>query len=227
MRMNLPILSTPARICSRPINTTVINKYSTPCSATSDTITTASAPVAPLIMPGRPPRTPVIKPTKNAAYSPTKGSTPATNAKATASGTKARATVKPDNRSVLSEAPSPRRKSDIERLKNVVVNLTAEIAQRPVLSSTAIRPYKFERFGSCKAMVLTRPCNGAATLRTFTDVGKPGSSKTLESQKQRNERFLSRTCTARYYQPMQQQRLRRSLKASKRATLAGCEIRPQ
>jgi len=43
----------------------------------------------------------VISPTKNAAYSPTNGSTWATNAKAMASGTKARATVNPDNISVF------------------------------------------------------------------------------------------------------------------------------
>jgi hypothetical protein len=36
-----------------------------------------------------------------AAYKPTKGSTPATNANATASGTSAKATVRPDNISVF------------------------------------------------------------------------------------------------------------------------------
>jgi len=43
----------------------------------------------------------VINPTINAAYKPTRGSTPAINAKATASGTKARATVRPDRTSFL------------------------------------------------------------------------------------------------------------------------------
>ena len=56
-----------------PISTTVANRYSTPCAATSATITTASAPVAPEIMPGRPPISAVISPTMNAAYSPTSG----------------------------------------------------------------------------------------------------------------------------------------------------------
>jgi len=83
------------------VKTTVANKYSTPCSATSATITTAKAPVAPEIIPGRPPKTAVTNPTRNAAYSPTKGCTPATNANATASGIRARATVSPDKSSVL------------------------------------------------------------------------------------------------------------------------------
>ena len=101
MRINLPSLNTPALIWSMPISTTVANKYSTPWSATSATITTASAPVAPEIIPGRPPMHAVIKPTIKAVYKPTKGSTPATKAKATASGTSASATVRPDNKSFL------------------------------------------------------------------------------------------------------------------------------
>ena len=63
-------------------------------------MTTAKAPVAPEIIPGRPPKTDVINPIIKAAYKPTKGGTPATKAKATASGTSARATVTPDNRSL-------------------------------------------------------------------------------------------------------------------------------
>ena len=80
---------------------TAANKYSTPCWATSVPITTAIAPVAPEIMPGRPPIIEVTKPIVKAAYKPTNGSTPANNAKATASGTSARATVKPDKKSFL------------------------------------------------------------------------------------------------------------------------------
>ena len=98
--MNLPHCITPANICNRPIKTTVANKYSTPCCATKATITTAKAPVAPEIIPGRPPNNAVIKPTINAAYKPTNGFTPATNANATASGTRAKATVKPDSNSI-------------------------------------------------------------------------------------------------------------------------------
>ena len=101
MRMNLPHLSTPAIICKTPIRTTVANRYSAPCVMTSETITTARAPVAPDIMPGLPPMTAVISPTIKAAYNPASGASPATNAKATASGTRANETVKPDNRSML------------------------------------------------------------------------------------------------------------------------------
>ena len=68
-------------------------------SLTKLTITTAKAPVAPDIIPGRPPKIAVIKPIINAPYKPTIGEIPATKAKATASGTRARATVIPDKRS--------------------------------------------------------------------------------------------------------------------------------
>ena len=65
--------------------------------------------MAPEIIPGRPPTKAVIKPTIKAAYNPAKGATPATKAKAIASGTKASATVSPDKISVLNrkkETPS-------------------------------------------------------------------------------------------------------------------------
>lgn len=63
------------------------------------TITTAMAPVAPEIIPGRPPKREVINPIMKAPYNPTKGSMPATKAKATASGTSASATVIPERTS--------------------------------------------------------------------------------------------------------------------------------
>ena len=66
-RMNLPHLITPAMTCRTPMRTTVAKRYSTPCWATSATMTTASAPVAPEIMPGRPPISAVTSPTRNAA----------------------------------------------------------------------------------------------------------------------------------------------------------------
>ena len=56
------------------------------------TITTAMAPVAPEIIPGRPPNSEVISPIIKAPYRPTSGGMPATKAKATASGTSAKAT---------------------------------------------------------------------------------------------------------------------------------------
>ena len=128
-RMNLPHCMTPAKIWISPMSTTVANRYSTPCCATKATITTAKAPVAPEIIPGRPPINAVIRPTRNAAYSPTNGFTPATKAKATASGTRARATVRPDKSSMRrreGENPSPgiHRRSVTSRflvkLRNVV-----------------------------------------------------------------------------------------------------------
>ena len=86
------------------------NKYSIPCIATKETTTTAIAPVAPEIIPGRPPQTADIKPIKNAEYKPISGETPATNAKAIASGTKANETVTPERRSFLSEPDWGRKK---------------------------------------------------------------------------------------------------------------------
>ncbi len=74
--------------------------YSGPCEAARVTRTTATAPVAPEFIPGRPPKIEVIKPITKAAYSPVSGESPAMSAKATASGTSAKATVNPDKTSV-------------------------------------------------------------------------------------------------------------------------------
>ena len=67
MRMNLPSLAAANSNCSAPISTTVANRYSAPCCTTSATMTTASAPAAPEIMPGRPPKAEVISATIKAA----------------------------------------------------------------------------------------------------------------------------------------------------------------
>ena len=72
-------------------------------SFTKLTITTAKAPVAPEIIPGRPPKIAVTKPIIKAPYKPTIGEIPATKAKATASGTSAKATVNPESRSSFTE----------------------------------------------------------------------------------------------------------------------------
>jgi hypothetical protein len=80
-------------------NITVGNRYSTPCSATRVTTTTAMAPVAPLIMPGRPPKMEFNRPMKNAEDNPMIDDTPATKANSMASGTRARATVIPERAS--------------------------------------------------------------------------------------------------------------------------------
>ena len=64
-------------------------------------MTTARAPVAPETMPGRPPKTEVIRQTIIAAYRPVRGETCAISANAIASGTIAKATVRPLSRLVL------------------------------------------------------------------------------------------------------------------------------
>jgi hypothetical protein len=79
----------------------VAKRYSIQKSLTRETITTARAPVAPDIMPGRPPNIAASNPTINAACNQTRGFTPATNENAIASGTRASATVSPESISVL------------------------------------------------------------------------------------------------------------------------------
>ncbi len=54
-RIKTPSLSRPATICSTPVSTVAASRYCSPCSLTSMTITSAMAPVAAEIMPGRPP----------------------------------------------------------------------------------------------------------------------------------------------------------------------------
>ena len=63
----------------------------------------AIAPVAPQIIPGRPPNAAVMKPTNTADQSPTIGLTPAMNEKAIASGTRRSATVTPERISSFTE----------------------------------------------------------------------------------------------------------------------------
>ena len=112
---NFPSRSSPAAICMPPTISRVMNSQCSPKLSTGVarpdpisfpfcmrcTMTTAMAPVAPDIIPGRPPAMEVTIPIIKAPYNPTKGSTPATKAKATASGTKARATVSPERISSL------------------------------------------------------------------------------------------------------------------------------
>ena len=70
-------------------------------SAIIDTKITATAPAAPEIKPGLPPKTAVIKPIIKAPESATKGSICATKANATTSGIIANETVIPANTSSL------------------------------------------------------------------------------------------------------------------------------
>ncbi len=80
-RINLLNRKKPADILIIPAKTTVAKMYSTPCDFAKTTKTTATAPVAPEIMPGRPPNMEVTKPIINAAYRPVRGDKPAINAK--------------------------------------------------------------------------------------------------------------------------------------------------
>jgi hypothetical protein len=66
MRISFPNLNKPAKIWIIPANTTVANIYSGPWKL-QGYITTAIAPVAPEIIPGRPPKIEVTNPTTNAA----------------------------------------------------------------------------------------------------------------------------------------------------------------
>ena len=94
-RINTPRRNTPARICNTPVSTVAASRYSRPCVLTSVTITSAMAPVAAEIMPGRPPAKAITTAMLNEAYNPTLGSTPAIIEKAIASGISARATTSP------------------------------------------------------------------------------------------------------------------------------------
>jgi hypothetical protein len=80
----------------------VAKRYSTPKSLTSETMTIASAPVAQDIIPGLPQNTAVMSHTINAACNQIIGLISATNENAIASGTSAKATVRPERISVFS-----------------------------------------------------------------------------------------------------------------------------
>ena len=98
-RISVLSRSAPAKICSTPVRIVAANRYCSPWSFTRSTISSAIAPVAAEIMPGRPPAIAVITAMQNDAYRPTFGSTPAISEKAMASGISASATSTPDSRS--------------------------------------------------------------------------------------------------------------------------------
>gem|GEM_PF-3032155 len=98
-RISAPSLSAPISICSTPVRMVAANRYCRPWSLTRSTITSAMAPVAAEIMPGRPPAMAVITAIENEAYRPARGSTPAMMENAMASGIRARATTMPDSTS--------------------------------------------------------------------------------------------------------------------------------
>ena len=94
-RIKLPNFSAPAMICSTPVKMVAGSRYSSPWSRTSATSSTAMAPVAAEIIPGRPPTKAMTTAIQKDAYSPTFGSTPAIMEKAIASGMRASATTVP------------------------------------------------------------------------------------------------------------------------------------
>ena len=96
-RMNLPRPSAPHAIWYSPAKSAAAERYAGPCAATSEVITTAHAPDAPVIEPRPAPKAAAKKPMTTVVHSPTIGETPATKAKATASGIMARLTVKPES----------------------------------------------------------------------------------------------------------------------------------
>jgi hypothetical protein len=59
-RMKRASLSHAKPTCRMPVRTVAANMYSRPCSLTSPTITTAMAPVAAEIIPGRPPAKAIV-----------------------------------------------------------------------------------------------------------------------------------------------------------------------
>ncbi|MNF96973.1 hypothetical protein D3C84_797840 [compost metagenome] len=71
------------------------SRYSRPWFLTRVTISSAMAPVAAEIIPGRPPTKAITTAIQKEAYRPTLGSTPAMIEKAMASGMRARATTRP------------------------------------------------------------------------------------------------------------------------------------
>jgi hypothetical protein len=92
--------SQPNSTCRTPVTIVAAKRYSTPCSRTSGTISSAMAPVAAEIIAGRPPAMEMMTAMLNEAYRPTFGSTPAISENAIASGMSARATTRPASSSV-------------------------------------------------------------------------------------------------------------------------------
>src|SRR3989338_8432265 len=96
-RISEPSLRYPAPICSTPVSRVAASRYSRPWFFTRVTMTRAMAPVAALIMPGRPPTKAITTAIQKEAYRPTLGSTPAMIEKAMASGISASATTRPEH----------------------------------------------------------------------------------------------------------------------------------
>ena len=78
-----------------PVRIVAASRYSSPCSLTNVTISSAIAPVAAEIIAGRPPTKEITTAIQKDAYRPTLGSTPAIIENAMASGMSARPTTNP------------------------------------------------------------------------------------------------------------------------------------
>jgi len=100
-------------IWNTPVSSVAASRYCRPWSFTRSTITSAIAPVAAEIMPGRPPKKAITTAMQNEAYRPTLGSTPAMIENAMASGIRASATTRPASTSprMLPNHSWPRRES--------------------------------------------------------------------------------------------------------------------
>ena len=92
----------PSTTWTAPARTVAASRYSTPCSLTSETTTSAIAPVAAEIIAGRPPVNAIATAIVNDAYRPTLGSTPAMIENEIASGISASATTRPASSSTRS-----------------------------------------------------------------------------------------------------------------------------
>src|SRR5690606_9448933 len=98
-RISEPSLRYPAMICSTPHSRVAASRYSRPWFFTRVAISSAMAPVAAEIIPGRPPAKAITTAIQKEAYKPTFGSTPARMENAMASGINANATTRPESRS--------------------------------------------------------------------------------------------------------------------------------
>src|SRR5690606_7671785 len=98
-RISEPSLRYPAMICSTPHSRVAASRYSRPWFFTRVAISSAMAPVAAEIIPGRPPAKAITTAIQKEAYKPTFGSTPAIMENAMASGINANATTRPESRS--------------------------------------------------------------------------------------------------------------------------------
>ena len=99
-RISRPNCTQPAITCSTPVSTVAASRYCRPWSLTSEAMTSAMAPVAAEIMPGRPPANAMMVAMLKEAYRPTLGSTPAMMENAMASGMSASATTRPASTSL-------------------------------------------------------------------------------------------------------------------------------